>query len=93
MSAEQARAEAERRFTGRGGTMWDLPEYQRVAFEAGAEWQASREVTEAEVEAAALALYQSDWPHPKPELYDDWEGELFRRRARAALVAAREVRS
>lgn len=62
--AEQAEQEAENRWPA-GGELPDML-YPRVAvrdnmrgsFVAGAEWQASREPTGAEIEAAAIAAYK-----------------------------------
>lgn len=62
----------------------------------GAEWPAHREVTDAEVEAGCRAFYNDahglvEWDRlvaADPELADHYRDGI-----RAALVAAREVRS
>ena len=58
----------------------------RDAFIAGAEWQASRPVTDAEVEAALLAWHTNIAPFEA----DYWEQDHYD--MRVALEAARKVR-
>lgn len=90
-AADEARAEGERRW-------WKgTPESKRFA--EGAEWQASRPITDAQVEAAAKAIWDAE-PYV-PEYEGDtgvaWEDagdsqrDIWRTGARAALEAARGV--
>lgn len=82
MTAEEARAEAEALEAARGWVAGGVGPGVRVlkVLLAMAERGASREVTEAEVEAARVELYMGD-------------SRVDTARIRAALVAAREVRS
>lgn len=66
----------------------------RIGFKEGAEWQSEREPTDAEVEAAARAMFDVvsgglDWDG---EHNDEATRERFRNMARAALAAARAAR-
>ena len=84
--SDEARAEAERRY-GRSRpavAAFDFTEIKHAAFITGAEWQASRPVTDAEVEAAGEVMY-SHW--------HEWGGDDQGHRdlMRAALEAARRA--
>lgn len=84
-----ARAEAERRHP----VPYASPHW-RSGFVAGAEWQASRPVTEAEVEAAAYAIWCVRFVIDDRELWESLshaERGRYQREARAALEAARKV--
>lgn len=79
-----------------------LMQDQREASEEGAEWArdylARQEATDAEVEAAAKALYAEDInASTSPDAWPAWESDdnaarsLYRENARAALTAAKET--
>jgi len=96
MSAE-ARAEAERRHPSwhyvRGPGIVQSSHW-KAGFVKGAEWQASREVTDAVAMRAAQAVYERNPIGGTPwEALDRGVRVEYEKDARAALVAAREVRS
>ncbi|MEE8725521.1 MAG: hypothetical protein SOH95_06625 [Bifidobacterium crudilactis] len=69
-----------------------------AAFAAGARWQAQREPTEAEIEAAAFGIYRvianNGFPTPDNALHQIWDAtpdnqrDMYRGYAKAALEAA-----
>lgn len=97
---EAARAEAERRWTRGQADGRPLSAYarmnRRIGFEIGALWAAAQEPTDAEVEAAAKALWAEIWLNPELHPWDteatEAERASCRREARAALSAARAAR-
>lgn len=100
---QEARAEAERRYADDTVSTFladvNLADERRADFAAGALWQATRQPTEAEVEAAARVIFEPP-SLPAPDDAYTWDqmvredpsrADMWRQDARAALTAARQV--
>lgn len=80
---DDARAEAERRWPN--VAYWETG-ISRSVFIAGAEWQASRPITDEQVEAVAMELTKGEGPLARTHFFAGYKDE-----ARAVLEAARRA--